>query len=162
MQAVKDGLITSDGFLFEKKYIYKYLKENHMNPCTGKKLSLKDLFPVHFHKNNEGEIHCPVTYKVLNKYSKIAVIRTSGNVYLYDCIKEFNILQNNWTDLITNDPFTKEDIIILQDPSNADHRNVSKFFHVRNGDKQKTENKSVNISSTYQKIIDKVFYKSTW
>ena len=100
MRPVVDGVITSDGYLFEKKYIYKYIKENHMNPCTGKKLMLKDLFPVHFYKNAEGEIHCPVTYKPFTKYSKIAVIRTSGNVYLYDCIKDLNIAQKNWNDLI--------------------------------------------------------------
>ena len=33
-QPVVDGVMTSDGYLFEKKNIYKYIKENHMNPCT--------------------------------------------------------------------------------------------------------------------------------
>ena len=62
-----------------------------MNPCTGKKMTIKDLYPVHFYKNSDNEYHCPVTYKVFTLNSKIAVIRTSGNVYLYDCIKELNI-----------------------------------------------------------------------
>ena len=102
-----------------------------MNPCTGKKMTIKDLYPVHFYKNSDNEYHCPVTYKVFTLNSKIAVIRTSGNVYLYDCIKELNIDQNCWEDLISSEPFTKDDIIILQDPSKPDHRQVSQFFHIR-------------------------------
>lgn len=162
MRPVVDGVMTSDGYLFEKKHIYKYIKENHMNPCTGKKLMLKDLFPVHFYKNAEGEIHCPVTYKPFTQYSKIAVIRTSGNVYLYDCIKDLNISQKNWTDLISGEPFTKEDIIILQDPSQPDHRNVSKFYHVQKGEEEKSKNNNVNvkISSSLQKIVDDVILLS--
>lgn len=150
--------MTKDGYLFEKKNIYKYLKENHLNPCTGKKLLLKDLFPVHFYKNVDGEIHCPVTYKVFTPYSKIAVIRTSGNVYLYDCIKDLNIGQKNWTDLISGEPFTKEDIIILQDPANPELRNVSKFYAVIQSEeeKQKSRTANVKISSGLQKIVDNV------
>ena len=30
MRPVVDGVITSDGYLFEKKYIYKYIKENQV------------------------------------------------------------------------------------------------------------------------------------
>ena len=161
MRPVVDGVITSDGYLFEKKYIYKYIKENHMNPCTGKKLMLKDLFPVHFYRNAEGEIHCPVTYKPFTKYSKIAVIRTSGNVYLYDCIKDLNIAQKNWNDLISGEPFTRDDIIILQDPSQPDHRDVTKFYHVVKGEEEKAKNNNVNvkISSGLQKVIDEVMIR---
>ena len=150
--------MTKDGYLFEKKNIYKYLKENHLNPCTGKKLLLKDLFPVHFYKNVDGEIHCPVTYKVFTPYSKIAVIRTSGNVYLYDCIKDLNIGQKNWTDLISGEPFTKEDIIILQDPANPELRNVSKFYAVMQSEEERRKSRTANvkISSGLQKIVDNV------
>ena len=150
--------MTKEGYLFEKKNIYKYIKENHHNPCTGKKLMLKDLFPVHFYKNAEGEIHCPVTYKVFTQYSKIAVIRTSGNVYLYDCIKDLNISQKNWTDLISGEPFTKDDIIILQDPSQPELRNVSKFYAVIKDEEERSRSRTANvkISSGLQKIVDNV------
>ena len=155
-QPVVDGVITRDGFLFEKKNIYKYLKEHHMNPCTGKKLMLKDLFPVHFYKNSDNEYHCPVTYKVFTNNSKIAVIRTSGNVYLYDCIKELNIDQNSWEDLISGEPFTKDDIIILQDPSKPDHRQVSQFYHVIQDEKSTKKNTSVTLNPSMQRLIDDV------
>ena len=160
-----DGVITKEGFLFEKKNIYKYLKEYHVNPCTGKKMTIKDLFPVHFYKNSDNEYHCPVTYKVFTLNSKIAVIRTSGNVYLYDCIKELNIDQNCWEDLITSEPFTKDDIIILQDPSKPDYRQVSQFFHIKQEDelKKKRKNTSVSLNPSMQRLIDEVpslFYSS--
>lgn len=152
-----DGVITKEGFLFEKKNIYKYLKEYHVNPCTGKKMTIKDLYPVHFYKNADNEYHCPVTYKVFTQNSKIAVIRTSGNVYLYDCIKELNIDQNCWEDLISGEPFTKDDIIILQDPSKPDHRQVSEFFHIRQEDQQKKKkNTSVTLNPSMQRLIDEV------
>ena len=129
-----------------------------MNPCTGKKMTIKDLYPVHFYKNSDNEYHCPVTYKVFTLNSKIAVIRTSGNVYLYDCIKELNIDQNCWEDLISSEPFTKDDIIILQDPSKPDHRQVSQFFHIRQEDelKKKRKNTSVSLNPSMQRLIDEV------
>ncbi len=34
---------------------------------TGQPLTSKDLIKLHFHKNNKGEYHCPVTYKVISK-----------------------------------------------------------------------------------------------
>lgn len=150
--------MTKEGYLFEKKNIYKYLKENHLNPCTGKSLKLKELFPVHFYKNADGDIHCPVTYKVFTPYSKIAVIRTSGNVYLYDCIKDLNIGQKNWTDLISGEPFSRDDIVILQDPSNPELRNVSKFYSVIQDEetRSKSTTSNVKISSGLQKLVDDV------
>ena len=124
----------------------------------GKKMTIKDLYPVHFYKNSDNEYHCPVTYKVFTLNSKIAVIRTSGNVYLYDCIKELNIDQNCWEDLISSEPFTKDDIIILQDPSKPDHRQVSQFFHIRQEDelKKKRKNTSVSLNPSMQRLIDEV------
>lgn len=106
----------------------------------------------------EAEIHCPVTYKVFTQYSKIAVIRTSGNVYLYDCIKDLNISQKNWTDLISGEPFTKDDIIILQDPSQPELRNVSKFYAVIKDEEERSRSRTANvkISSGLQKIVDNV------
>ena len=101
-----------------------------------------------------------MTYKVFTPNSKIAVIRTSGNVYLYDCIKDLNIAQKNWTDLMTGQPFTKDDIIILQDPSKPDHRNVTQFYHVKKDEEEKSKKSNINvkISSSLQKMLDTVLF----
>lgn len=34
------------------------------HPISGEPLSLKEVVPLHFAKNNEGEYHCPVLHKV--------------------------------------------------------------------------------------------------
>lgn len=41
-------------------------------------------------------------------------IKTTGNVYSYDAIEELNIKPKNWRDLLTGEPFKKEDIIHIQ------------------------------------------------
>lgn len=41
------------------------------------------MFKLTFHRNEEGEIHCPVTYKVLTNNSHVVAIRETGNVYSY-------------------------------------------------------------------------------
>ena len=76
-------------------------------------------------------------------------------------IKDLNISQKNWNDLISGEPFTREDIIILQDPSQPDHRDVTKFYHVVKGEEEKAKNNNVNvkISSGLQKVIDEVMIR---
>lgn len=52
--------------------------------------------------------------QVFNESTMIAAIKTSGNVYNHEAINELNIKGKNMTDLLTGEPFKKEDIIILQ------------------------------------------------
>ncbi|KAK8798703.1 hypothetical protein WA158_007787 [Blastocystis sp. Blastoise] len=107
-----ESVCTPDGYIFDPKNILPYLKKHKLNPCTGKPLSQKDLIPLHWFKNSENKYHCPVTYKVFNSNTTIVAIRTSGNVYSYEAIKELNIAAKNWTDLMTGEPFKREDISI--------------------------------------------------
>ena len=37
----------------------------------------------------------------------------------------------NWKDLLTDEPFARKDIIVLQDPQNLDKFNISKFLHLK-------------------------------
>ena len=37
----------------------------------------------------------------------------------------------NWKDLLTDEPFTRKDIIVIQDPQNLDKFNISKFQHLK-------------------------------
>ena len=79
---------TNDGYVFDLSAILPYVKKNKTHPITGKKLSVKDLVKLKFHKNLENEYFCPITNKVFVKQSHIVFIRTSGNVYSYGAIKE--------------------------------------------------------------------------
>jgi peptidyl-prolyl cis-trans isomerase-like protein 2 len=47
-------------------------------------MSQTELIKLNFHKNEKGEYHCPITYKVFNDFSHIIAIRETGNVYSYE------------------------------------------------------------------------------
>jgi peptidyl-prolyl cis-trans isomerase-like protein 2 len=63
---------------------------------------------------NEGEYHCPITLRVFNENTHIVAVRTSGNVYAQEAIERLNIKPKHWFDLMTDEPFTRKDLITLQ------------------------------------------------
>ena len=77
---------------------------------------------------------------------------------MYDCIKDLNIGQKNWTDLISGEPFTRDDIVVLQDPNNPELRNVSKFYSVIQDEesRSKSTTSNVKIGSGLQRLVDDV------
>jgi peptidyl-prolyl cis-trans isomerase-like 2 len=78
--------------------------------------------------------HCPVTFKVFNDNTRIVAVRTSGYVYAMDAVQELNIKPRNWKDLMTDEPFTKEDLITLQDPDDEGlraRRDISNFTYLK-------------------------------
>lgn len=48
-----------------------------------------------FHKNKEGKYHDPVTFKLFGPHSHIVAIRTSGNVYTHETVKQLNLETRN-------------------------------------------------------------------
>eukprot|EP01006_Ploeotia_vitrea_P054823 TRINITY_DN67927_c3_g1_i1.p1 TRINITY_DN67927_c3_g1~~TRINITY_DN67927_c3_g1_i1.p1 ORF type:complete len:622 (-),score=108.25 TRINITY_DN67927_c3_g1_i1:71-1666(-) len=93
---------------------------------------MSDLFELKFHRNNDNEIMCPVTYKVFNDFSHIVVVRPTGNVYSYEAVNEMNIKIKSYRDLIDGTKFTRKDIITLQDPHNLTKQNLREYHHVKN------------------------------
>uniref|UniRef100_A0A8C6M264 Peptidylprolyl isomerase like 2 n=1 Tax=Nothobranchius furzeri TaxID=105023 RepID=A0A8C6M264_NOTFU len=83
-------------------------------------------------KNNDGKYHCPVLYNVFTNNSHIVANKVTGNVFSYEAVEQLNIKTKSFKDLLTDEPFTRKDIITLQDPTNLDKFNVSNFFHVKN------------------------------
>lgn len=102
-------------------------------------LDVKALIKVNFHKNAEGEYHCPVLFKTFTKNSYFAIIGTTGNVFSMEAIAQLNIKNKNWKDLITDQAFERKDIIVLQDPNNLNKFNISLFHHVKNNLRVETE-----------------------
>ncbi|TYZ57767.1 hypothetical protein PybrP1_003225 [[Pythium] brassicae (nom. inval.)] len=88
---------TREGHLFDLEAVVPYVQQHQINPVTGKPLALKELIKLKFGKNSQGELFCPVTYKVFTDNSKIAAIATTGNVFAYEAIEELNIKPKNWT-----------------------------------------------------------------
>ena len=81
---------------------------------TGGPLAASDLTKLTFHKNGEGKYHCPVLFKVFNSHSHIVAVKTTGNVYSYEAVKELNMKTKNMKDLLDSTPFTKADLITIQ------------------------------------------------
>ena len=82
-------------------------------------------------KNADGKWHCPVTFKVFNDNSASAAC-ASGHVYAY--MAELNIKAKNWKDLMTDEPFKRADIIMLQDPIDEalkSRRDIANFSYLK-------------------------------
>ncbi|XP_034949000.1 RING-type E3 ubiquitin-protein ligase PPIL2 [Chelonus insularis] len=127
------------GNIFELEPLLVYVKHFKHNPVTGKPFDLKSLIKLNFHKNADGEHHCPVLFKVFSKHSHIVAIKTTGNVFSWEAVEQLNIKTKNWKDLINDQPFTRADIITLQNPSDASKFNLSRFHHIKNNLKVEDE-----------------------
>ncbi|KAI8323841.1 cyclophilin-like protein [Martensiomyces pterosporus] len=108
---------TSDGYVFDADNIYPYIEENRKHPLTGEPLETGDLRELHFLKNANGDHVDPISLKPFTRFTKIVAIRTSGNIYSWDTVNKFNIRADDWNDLVTGQLFSREDIVVLQDPS---------------------------------------------
>ena len=58
-------------------------------------------------------------------------MKTSGHVYATDALETLNIKPRHWKDLLTDKPFTRKDIICIQDPTNLDKFNMTDFYHLK-------------------------------
>ena len=111
--------------------ILPFLKKFGVNPITGKKCDAKQLIHLHYHKNAQGEYHCPVTYKLFSPNSHIVAIRPTGHVYCFEAIDTLNLKTKHMRDLLDDVPFTRSDVITLQDPHNLDKFNLASFHHIK-------------------------------
>ncbi|ELK15584.1 Peptidyl-prolyl cis-trans isomerase-like 2 [Pteropus alecto] len=100
--------------------------------ARNQKLDGRSLIKLNFATNSEGKYHCPVLFTVFTNNTHIVAVRPTGNVYAYEAVEQLNIKAKNFRDLLTDEPFSRQDIITLQDPTNLDKFNVSNFFHVKN------------------------------
>lgn len=164
----KDPVCLPDGTIFDIINILPYIRKYKKNPVSGKPLKSSDLIKLNFHKNAEGEFHCPITYKVFTENSYIIAIKETGNVFSYEAFDELNKRPKNFSDLLTNEKFDPEKIIVIQDP-NEFRKNIFEFDFVKNKENvdfihygenvsrndfmEKTEN-FVNIPSRYKEILD--------
>ncbi|KAL0332343.1 UNVERIFIED_CONTAM: Peptidyl-prolyl cis-trans isomerase CYP65 [Sesamum calycinum] len=75
---------TADGSVFEIMQIIPYIRKYGRNPVTGAPLKQEDLISLTFHKNSEGEYHCPVLNKVFTEFTHIVAVKTTGNVFCHE------------------------------------------------------------------------------
>ncbi|XP_058794061.1 RING-type E3 ubiquitin-protein ligase PPIL2 [Phymastichus coffea] len=131
LQPFEHPYCDADGNVFELEALVPYLKQYKHNPVTGKPLDTKTLTKLNFFKNAQGEYHCPVLFKNFSKHSHIVAVKTTGNVFSYEAVEQLNIKTKNWKDLMNDEPFTRKDLITIQDPSNVRKFNLSTFHHIK-------------------------------
>jgi peptidyl-prolyl cis-trans isomerase-like protein 2 len=66
--------------------IIPFLNKHGVNPITGSPLKRNELIKVIFYKNDKDEFADPISFKVFNENTHLALIRPSGYVYCYDTI----------------------------------------------------------------------------
>ncbi|XP_074148189.1 RING-type E3 ubiquitin-protein ligase PPIL2 [Sminthopsis crassicaudata] len=132
LQPFEYPVCTPDGVVFDLLNIVPWIKKYGTNPSNGEKLDAKSLIKLNFTKNSEGKYHCPVLFTVFTNNSHIVAIKSTGNVYAYEAVEQLNIKTKNFKDLLTDEPFSRQDILTLQDPTNLDKFNVANFYHVKN------------------------------
>ncbi|KAI9695845.1 MAG: Peptidyl-prolyl cis-trans isomerase cyp8, partial [Bogoriella megaspora] len=135
LQPFEQPVCTASGTIFDYERILRWLKEKGTNPVDGSPLKSGDLIKLTFAKNEDGEYVDPVTYKVFTDNTHITAIRhnDSANVFAFDTVQRLNIKAKNWRDLVSDEEFTRKDLITLQDPQNIASRNLSSFNHLKNG-----------------------------
>lgn len=181
--------IDPHGNVFDLEAILPFVRKLKINPVTGKPLSEKQLMAVKFHLStaepstsnsdintsnmSDGGVvpqyHCPVLYKPFTNNTHVVVIKTTGNVFSYEAVEQLNIKPNNWRELLTDDIFTRDDIITIQDPQHLEKFNIADFHHVKNGirlvdeeaerSKQGGSHRLKTVSKDTQDILDQ-FAKS--
>ena len=124
---------TAAGTIFDLEHIQHWLKKHDTNPINGDKLSEKNLIPLHFRRNEAGDYVDPVTYKVFTDNSHIVALKHTGNVFAWETVERLNIKAKMWRDLVSDEEFTRSDIITLQDPQNIEGRNLNSFQYLKDG-----------------------------
>ncbi|ELU15087.1 hypothetical protein CAPTEDRAFT_119317 [Capitella teleta] len=122
---------AEEGVIFDLVNIVPFLKKYGVNPVSGKKMIAKDLVKLNFHKNITGKFHCPVTFRIFNENTHIVAVRSTGNVYSYEAVERLNIKANFWRDLLNDEPFTRKELITIQDPTSLEKFNLQSFYHLR-------------------------------
>lgn len=159
-------VMTPEGTVFDLVSIVPWLKKYKTNPLTGEKMEAASLIKMHWSKNTDGDYQCPITFKVFNDHTHIVAIKTTGNVFAYDAVEELNIRSKYWKDLLTDVPFTRKDIVTIQDPHNMKLRNMSDFDFVKKGlapikdqaalEKEKNPAANINAKGSLNRILSEM------
>ncbi len=131
-----------------------FFSNEDKNPITGEPIDSKSLFKLNIHKNAKDEYHCPITFKIFNESSHIVAISKTGNVFSYDAVQELNLKASFFKDLLTDEAFTKKDIITIQDPNNLSKFNMNNFSFIK--EKLKWEKDDAELASNPQYYLKSI------
>ncbi|CAD8116328.1 unnamed protein product [Paramecium sonneborni] len=157
LEPFKNPVCTSEGHVFDIVNIVPFIRKYKRNPIDGQPLKNVDLIQLKFHKNDKGEYHDPISFKVFTDHTKLVAIKVSGNVYTSDTIEELNRKPKFWKDLISGEVFNYKDIIVLQDPKNIESRTIKNFDFLKNNlklDQQTEDDVYVNLNDSGKRIME--------
>ncbi|KAE9986369.1 hypothetical protein EG328_005872 [Venturia inaequalis] len=133
LQPFSHPVCTPAGSIFDLTNILPWLKKHGTNPVNGEPLKSSELIKLNFAKNDDGEYVDPVTYKVFTDNTHIVALGNTGNVFAWDTVERLNIKSKNWQDLVTDQEFSRKDIITIQDPQSLESRDLSSFKYLKEG-----------------------------
>lgn len=125
---------NSKGILFDLVALVPFIRKHKCDPVTGQPMTTNDIIRLNMSKDAEGQWQCPTLCKVFTNNVHVVAIRSTGNVFSFEAVNELNLKMKNFTDLLTGEPFTRSDIITLQNPNDPEHmalRDVSNFKHLQ-------------------------------
>lgn len=125
----------SDGNIFDISVLVPHIRKHGTHPLTGAKSSLSDFFQVNFARDASGNFECAGSQKRLTDRSRIVVVRNTGNVYLAETVEELNYRAKNFTDLVTGEPFTRADVVTIQDPDKPRRAGAAQASRKREADR---------------------------
>ncbi|KAI8904101.1 hypothetical protein EDD86DRAFT_195050 [Gorgonomyces haynaldii] len=151
----ENPVCDQDGNVFDLEHIIPFVQEHKRNPVTGQEMDLKELIKLNINRNNDGQYQCPITFKIFNDNSHIVCLKPTGNVFSWEAIEKLNIQPKFWRDLINDSPFTRKDIITLQDPHQF--KSVSDFYYKqKNIPILKKKQVAMKVNEATQKILNKL------
>ncbi|KAI4139687.1 MAG: hypothetical protein LQ340_007975, partial [Diploschistes diacapsis] len=133
LQPFRHPVCTADGTTFDLENIISWLEKHSTNPINGNPLKPEELIKLNFSKNDDGDYVDPVTFKVFTNNTHIVALKNTGNVFAYDTIQRLNIEAKMWRDLVSDEEFSRKDVVVLQDPQNVESRNISTFKYQQDG-----------------------------
>ncbi|PYH87809.1 peptidyl-prolyl cis-trans isomerase [Aspergillus ellipticus CBS 707.79] len=139
LQPFSHPVCTPTGAIFDLTNILPWIKRHGTNPVNGTPLKSSELIKLKLARNESDEYVDPVTYKVFTDNTHIVALRNTGNVFAWDTVERLNIKGKLWRDLVTDEEFTRKDIITLQDPQNVESRNLSSFNYLKEGESGLTD-----------------------
>ena len=140
------------GVVHDLLNILPFIRKHGVDPATGNPLTRDDLITLRWHRNAEtGKYQCPMMIKEFGVNSKIVAVATTGNVFSWEAVEQLNIKAGYWKDLLTGTEFTKDDLIILQDPEDPKswRRRVTEFFSSSSSFKHKGKNDDGDDGSSH-------------
>ncbi|KAI3624016.1 cyp8 [Malassezia furfur] len=124
--------LPDEGLVYERANLERFLDKYHVSPASGRPASRDEILALHMARNERGQLYDPVSCKELTDHSHLVAVKPTGNVFLYDTVQQLNLKPKMLRDLVDDTPFTKADLLTLQDPHDPERRTMQKLYHVQN------------------------------